>query len=74
MYEIYLDVDEIEHKILKAPEDHRYVGIDFFVVISLGNLRFNMVFLFFYFVFESFCQKYKNKFIFFDKNQKIVDY
>ncbi len=22
---MYLDIDEIEHNILKAPEDHRYV-------------------------------------------------
>ncbi len=25
MYEMYLDIDEIEHNILKAPEDQRYV-------------------------------------------------
>ena len=27
MYKIYLEIDEIEHSILKIPEDQRYVNL-----------------------------------------------
>jgi hypothetical protein len=34
MYKIYLEIDEIEHSILKIPEDQRYVRINHLLVMK----------------------------------------
>jgi hypothetical protein len=39
MYKIYLEIDEIEHSILKIPEDQRYVRINLLLVVVKKSLN-----------------------------------